>query len=76
MIRGTTPLLEFDIPFDTSNIAEAFVTLSQNREVILDKPLSECKCSSNKISVRRQNRIYRRGVINHANQLLQQQSDF
>lgn len=52
MIRGTTPLLEFDIPFDTSSIAEAFVTLSQNRKVILDKPLSECKCSSNKISVR------------------------
>lgn len=23
MIRGTTPLLEFDIPFDTSNIAES-----------------------------------------------------
>ena len=52
MIRGTTPLLEFDMPFDTSSIAEAFVTLSQNQKVILDKPLSECKCSANKLSVR------------------------
>jgi hypothetical protein len=52
MIRGTTPTLEFVIPFDTGQLSEAFVTLSQNGAVVLDKPLSECKCSGNKLSVK------------------------
>lgn len=52
MIRGTTPLLEFEIPFDTSLLAEAFVTLSQNGEIVLDKALKDCNCSANKLSVR------------------------
>ena len=52
MIRGTTPTLEFSIPFDTSEIAEAFVTLSQNDTVIVDKPLEDCKCDAQKLSVR------------------------
>lgn len=51
IIRGTTPTLEFTIPFDTELIEEAFVTLSQNREVIIDKPLKDCECSENKLSV-------------------------
>lgn len=52
MIRGTTPTLEFSLPFDTSEIAEAFVTLSQNDIVILDKALNDCKCNARKLSVR------------------------
>jgi hypothetical protein len=52
MIRGTTPTLEFLLPFDTSEIAEAFVTLSQNDVVILDKALNDCKCDARKISVK------------------------
>ena len=52
MIRGTTPTLEFDVPFDTELLAEAYVTLSQNREIVVDKPLTECQCSGNKITVR------------------------
>ena len=52
MIRGTTPLLEFVIPFDTSLLAEAYVTLSQNGVVVLDKALDDCKCDANKLSVR------------------------
>ena len=52
MIRGTTPLLEFEIPFDTSQLAAAYVTLSQNGVVLVDKPLAECKCDANKLSVR------------------------
>lgn len=51
MIRGTTPTLEFTIPFDTSQLAEAFVTLSQNGTVVVDKPLNECICADNKLSV-------------------------
>ena len=52
MIRGTTPTLEFVIPFDTSQLAEAFVTLSQNESVVLDKALEECSCNENKLSVK------------------------
>lgn len=52
MIRGTTPTLEFTVPFDTSEIAEAFVTLSQNDTIILDKALSDCKCDARKLSVK------------------------
>jgi hypothetical protein len=52
MIRGTTPTLEFMIPLDTSLIAEAWVTLSQNGIVILDKALEDCQCEERKLSVR------------------------
>lgn len=52
MIRGTTPMLEFVIPFDTSQLAQAHVTLSQNGKVVIDKALEECRCNENKLSVR------------------------
>lgn len=52
MIRGTTPTLEFIIPFDTGQLADAFVTLSQNEVVVIDKALTECQCNENKLSVR------------------------
>lgn len=52
MIRGTTPLLEFVIPFDTSLLAEAFVTLAQNGVVVLEKRLEECQCAAKMLSVR------------------------
>ena len=52
MIRGTTPTLEFIIPFDTGQLAEAFVSLSQNEAVIIDKALTECQCNGDKLIVR------------------------
>lgn len=52
MIRGTTPLLEFIFQFDTTELAEAFVTLSQNGEVVLDIPMKDCAVEGNKLSVR------------------------
>lgn len=52
MIRGTTPTLEFTIPFATSQLAQAYVTLSQNKVAIIDKPLTECQCDGNVLTVR------------------------
>lgn len=52
MIRGTTPLLEFTLPFETSLLAEAWVTLSQNKEVVLNKKLDMCKCEGCILSVK------------------------
>lgn len=51
MIRGTTPTLEFAMPFETSLLAEAFVTLSQRDVVIVDKKLEDCNCDVMKLSV-------------------------
>lgn len=42
MIRGTTPVLEFELPFDTKLIAEAYVTISQNQKAIFEKNFAEC----------------------------------
>ena len=52
MIRGTTPTLEFVLPFDTGQLSCAYVTVSQNRTVVVDKPLEDCNCEKNKLSVR------------------------
>lgn len=52
MIRGTTPTLEFNISIDTGQLAEAYVTLSQHGGVVVDKPLAECTCTGNKLTVR------------------------
>lgn len=52
MIRGTTPVLGFDLPFGTDQLAEAYVTFAQVGQVVLDKPLSACSLSENKLIVR------------------------
>lgn len=51
MIRGTTPKLEFTIPFDTSQLAEAYITISQKGSIVIDKPLSEIICDGNVMSL-------------------------
>ena len=37
MIRGTTPTLEFTLPFDTSLIAKMYITMAQNGKMALEK---------------------------------------
>ena len=51
MIRGTTPTLEFTLPFDTSLIAEMYITLTQNGTTTLEKTLSDCNCSGTSVSL-------------------------
>lgn len=51
MIRGTTPTLEFTLPFDTSLIAEMYITLAQNGTTVLEKTLSDCNCSGTSVSL-------------------------
>ena len=51
MIRGTTPVLEFTLPFDTNVIAEAWVSLAQNDVVVINKQLEDCRCGNNKLTV-------------------------
>lgn len=52
MIRGTTPRLEFTLPFSTDLLVEAFVTISQDGKVVLDKPMQDCNCEAEKLTVR------------------------
>lgn len=52
MIRGTTPTLEFVLPFDTSLLATAYITLTQGKEVVVDKAMTECNCKERVLSVR------------------------
>lgn len=52
MIRGTTPKLEFTLPFDTDTLAEVFVTLAQNNTIVVEKSLKECECDGKTLSVR------------------------
>lgn len=52
MIRGTTPTLEFTLPFDTLLLAEAWVTLSQNGSEVVNKTLEDCSCEGRKLTVR------------------------
>ena len=52
MIRGTTPKLEFTLPFDVFQLAEAYVTLSQCSDVVLEKCLAECEAAGSTLSVR------------------------
>ena len=42
MIRGTTPKLEFTLPFEVDQISEAYITFVQRDKVILEKSISEC----------------------------------
>ena len=49
MIRGTTPILEIELPFNADVIKKAYVTLSQCGAVIVDKPITECSCEANKV---------------------------
>lgn len=52
MIRGTTPKLEFTLPFDVDSLAEVFITLAQNGITIVEKALNECEVNDRCLSVR------------------------
>lgn len=52
MFRGTTPTLKFTLPIETSAIAAAYISVEQNRRVILEKSIEDCTLSGNTISVK------------------------
>lgn len=50
MIRGTTPTLNFTLPFDTREIEKAFVTICQNGKIAIDKSIEQCSYSGNTLT--------------------------
>ena len=52
MIRGTTPKLEFTIPFGTDLIKELYITFAQGAEVVIEKTLADCDCEGERLVLR------------------------
>ena len=51
MIRGTTRTVSFTLPFEADRLAEAWITLSQQGKVVLNKELRDCTREGKTISV-------------------------
>lgn len=51
MIRGTTPIHTFEIPFDTYNIDKVNVIYAQDYKQVLKKTTDECELKGNQISL-------------------------
>lgn len=47
MIRGTTPSLRFELPFEAADIDEGFITIAQKGRPNLDIPISRCTVEEN-----------------------------
>lgn len=52
MIRGTTHLLSFSLPFDVDLLSEARITILQDGLIKIDKKMSECSQEGKKLSVK------------------------
>lgn len=42
MIRGTTPTLKFNLPFEVDGITDGYITIAQRGAQNLDLPVSRC----------------------------------
>ena len=52
MIRGTTSTLQFAFPFELNNVAELWVTLKQDNNIVLDKTLADCELDGSVLTLR------------------------
>lgn len=52
MIRGTTPVISFTLPFDVSTLDDAYISFAQHGKVVIEKRLEDCKVDGNRMTVR------------------------
>ena len=52
MIRGTTPVHTFELPFDTAEIKEINIAYAHNGVVVLTKEKADCSFEGNTVRVR------------------------
>lgn len=52
MYRGTTPTFKFTLPFEVGTLKAAYISIEQNRRVMLEKSIEECTLSDKTISVK------------------------
>lgn len=50
MIRGTTPVLQFNLPFNAEGIDVLFISFMQNGNLVFEKNKEDCELHSNMIS--------------------------
>ena len=50
MIRGTTPTIEFELPFDPTELEELYITINQNGKTVIEKKLSDFVFSERVVS--------------------------
>lgn len=50
MIRGTTPVLQFNLPFNAEGIDVLFISFMQNGNLVFEKNKADCEMHSNMIS--------------------------
>lgn len=43
MIRGTTPTLEFSLPFEVASLSALYVTFKQLGRTVVEKQLKDCR---------------------------------
>lgn len=51
MIRGTTPKLEFTLPFDISQIEKSYITFMQDNTIVLEKSFDDCEAVDNMLII-------------------------
>lgn len=51
MIRGSTPTLEFNLPFDVSGVSQLEIIFAQNKRVIVEKDLADCESDGQTLRV-------------------------
>lgn len=49
MVRGTTPKLEFNIPFDVSIIKNLYITFYQSHSTVMEKTEDDCELNDHTI---------------------------
>lgn len=52
MIRGTTPTVQWTLPFDHSLLECMYLTISQRGTVLVEKSLTDCTCDGANVSCR------------------------
>lgn len=52
IIRGTTPTITMTLPFSHELIEVGYVIVRQNKNTVIEKPVSDCTCSGNTLSVK------------------------
>ena len=52
MIRGTTPLLHFSLPFSVSNLSVLYITAKQSNIVVFEKSLDDCIVHDPRVTVK------------------------
>lgn len=51
MYRGTTPTLEFVLPFSADTLATLYITIAQHGSTVIEKTLTDCTASGETLTV-------------------------